>query len=152
MKLKKLIQESTWGKRAFGEKLPTLDDYIQEYEEHKVYTDKDIPPFKVNEYAYSPSFKRMINSWETLLEAILGPKQHSKEYKNLVQRPTFKQWLSLLQNGDPKAIKTFPQVLKLAQMLMFQRVAKEKNSLKQFEKNSNKALDAFEKIGKKLKV
>ena len=106
----------------------------------------------LKEDAYSPSFKRMVNSWETLLEAILGPKQHSKEYKNLVQRPAFKQWLSHLQNGDPKAIKTFPQVHRLAQILMFQRVAKEKNSLKQFEKNSDKALDAFEKIGKKLKV
>ena len=106
----------------------------------------------LKEDMYSPSFKRMINSWETLLEAILGPKQHSKEYKNLVQRPAFKQWLSHLQNGDPKAIKAFPQVLRLAQILMFQRVAKEKNSLKQFEKNSNKALDAFEKIGKRLKV
>ena len=46
MKLKKLIQESVWGKRAFGEKLPTIDDYKKEYELGKVYTDKDKPPFK----------------------------------------------------------------------------------------------------------
>ena len=61
MKLKKLIQESTWGKRAFGEKLPTLDDYIQEYEEHKVYTDKDKPPFQtenqINEIGTNVSSK-----------------------------------------------------------------------------------------------
>ena len=106
----------------------------------------------LKEDAYSPSFKRMVNSWETLLENILGPKKHSQEYKQLERTATFKQWLSHLQNGDPKAIKTFPQVHRLAQILMFQRVAKEKNSLKQFEKNSDKALDAFEKIGKKLKV
>ena len=31
MKLKKLIKESVWGKRAFGEKLPTIDDYKEEY-------------------------------------------------------------------------------------------------------------------------
>ena len=66
----------------------------------------------LKEDMYSPSFKRMINSWETLLEAILGPKQHSKEYKTLVQRPAFKQWLSHLQNGDPKAIQLFPNILK----------------------------------------
>ena len=106
----------------------------------------------LKEDAYSPSFKRMVNSWETLLEAILGPKQHSKEYKNLVQRPAFKQWLSHLQNGDPKAIQLFPNILKLAQVLMYQRIAQEKNDVKKFEKNSYKALDAFEKIGKKLKV
>ena len=106
----------------------------------------------LKEDMYSPSFKRMVNSWETLLEAILGPKQHSKEYKNLVKRPAFKKWVGYLQMGDPKAIKLFPQVHKLAQILMFQRVAQEKNDVKKFEKNSNKALDAFEKIGKRLKV
>ena len=46
MKLKKLIQESVWGKRAFGDKLPTMDDYKKEHELGKVYTDKDKPPFK----------------------------------------------------------------------------------------------------------
>ena len=101
---------------------------------------------------YRPSFKIMINSWETLLENILGPKKHSQEYKQLEGTATFKQWLSHLQNGDPKAIKLFPQVHKLAQILMFQRVAQEKNDVKKFEKNSYKALDAFEKIGKRLKV
>ena len=35
MKLKKLIKESTWGKRAFGEKLPTIEDYQKEMNEAK---------------------------------------------------------------------------------------------------------------------
>ena len=107
---------------------------------------------KLNEDMYSPSFKRMVNSWETLLEAILGPKQHSKEYKQLAGTTTFKKWVSHLQNGDPKAIQLFPNILKLAQVLMYRRIAQEKNDVKKFEKNSYKALDAFEKIGKRLKV
>ena len=49
MKLKKLIQESVWGKREFGDALPTMDDYKKEYELGKVYTDKDKPPFKIQE-------------------------------------------------------------------------------------------------------
>ena len=36
MKLKKLIKESTWGKRAFGEKLPTVDDYKEAYNKKQV--------------------------------------------------------------------------------------------------------------------
>tara|TARA_B100001123_G_scaffold267046_1_gene297291 strand:- start:1980 stop:2324 length:345 start_codon:yes stop_codon:yes gene_type:complete len=106
----------------------------------------------IKEDMYSPSFKRMVNSWETLLENILGPKKHSKEYKQLEGTATFKQWLSHLQNGDPKAIQLFPNVLKLAQVLMYRRIAQEKNDVKKFEKNSYKAFDAFEKIGKRLKV
>ena len=35
---------------------------------------------------------------------------------------------------------------------MYRRIAQEKNDVKKFEKNSYKALDAFEKIGKRLKV
>ena len=35
MKLKKLIKESTWGKRAFGEKLPTIEDYQKAMNEAK---------------------------------------------------------------------------------------------------------------------
>ena len=106
----------------------------------------------IKEDMYSPSFKRMINSWETLLENILGPKKHSQEYKQLERTATFKKWVSYLQNGDPKAIQLFPNILKLAQVLMYRRIAQEKNDVKKFEKNSYKALDAFEKIGKRLKV
>ena len=36
MKLKKLIKESVWGKRAFGEKLPTIDDYKEAYNKKQV--------------------------------------------------------------------------------------------------------------------
>ena len=36
MKLKKLIKESVWGKRAFGEKLPTIDDYKEAYNKNKL--------------------------------------------------------------------------------------------------------------------
>ena len=79
---------------------------------------------------YSPSFKRMINSWETLLENILGPKKHSQEYKQLERTATFKKWVSHLQNGDPKAIQLFPNILKLAQVLMYRRIAQEKNGVK----------------------
>ena len=32
IKLKKLLKESTWGNRKFGEKLPTMKDYKVEYE------------------------------------------------------------------------------------------------------------------------
>ena len=35
MKLKKLISESVWGKRVFGEKLPTIEDYQKEMNEAK---------------------------------------------------------------------------------------------------------------------
>ena len=36
MKLKKLIKESVWAKRAFGEKLPTIDDYKEAYNKKQV--------------------------------------------------------------------------------------------------------------------
>ena len=36
MKLKKLIKESVWGKRAFGEKLPTIDDYKEAYNKKQI--------------------------------------------------------------------------------------------------------------------
>jgi hypothetical protein len=49
IKLKDLLKESVWGKRAFGDALPTMDDYLKEYEQGKVYTDKDKPPFKTAE-------------------------------------------------------------------------------------------------------
>ena len=43
MKLKKLIKESTWGKRVFGEKLPTVQDYKDAYnKKHNVNEAKKI--------------------------------------------------------------------------------------------------------------
>ena len=54
LKLKKLLKESTWDKRRFGEPLPTLEDYMKAHDKKlemgKVYTDKDLPPFKVKDY------------------------------------------------------------------------------------------------------
>tara|TARA_B100001123_G_C14510159_1_gene709991 strand:- start:222 stop:518 length:297 start_codon:yes stop_codon:yes gene_type:complete len=43
MKLKKLIKESTWGKRAFGEKLPTIQDYQNAMNEDKLNEGVKIP-------------------------------------------------------------------------------------------------------------
>ena len=42
MKLKKLIKESTWGKRAFGEKLPTVQDYKDAYNKKHNITESNI--------------------------------------------------------------------------------------------------------------
>ena len=57
---------------------------------------------------YSPSFKRMINSWETLLENILGPKKHSQEYKEHVDFSSTKEarilTCSLILNDNYDAI------------------------------------------------
>ena len=36
MKLKDLLKESTWGKRAFGEKLPTIQDYQNAMNDKKI--------------------------------------------------------------------------------------------------------------------
>ena len=36
MKLKKLLKESVWGKWAFGEKLPKIDDYKEAYNKKQV--------------------------------------------------------------------------------------------------------------------
>ena len=75
MKLKKLIQESVWGKREFGDALPTMDDYKKEYELGKVYTDKDKPPFKteaqVNEENES--------TWTILYKGMLGGFRKAKD-------------------------------------------------------------------------
>ena len=35
IKLKKLLKESTWDKRKFGESLPTLSDYVDSYNKKK---------------------------------------------------------------------------------------------------------------------
>ena len=47
LKLKSLLKESY---KNFGEKLPTLDDYMKNHEKKlemgRVYTDSDLPPFK----------------------------------------------------------------------------------------------------------
>ena len=47
LKLKSLLKESL---SSFGEKLPTLDDYMKNHEKKlemgRVYTDSDLPPFK----------------------------------------------------------------------------------------------------------
>ena len=47
LKLKSLLKETY---RKFGEKLPTLDDYMKNHEKKlemgRVYTDSDLPPFK----------------------------------------------------------------------------------------------------------
>ena len=48
IKLKKIIKES-FGNRKFGEPLPTFDSVMNDYQTGKVYTDKDKPPFKVQE-------------------------------------------------------------------------------------------------------
>ena len=36
MKLKDLLKESVWGKRAFGEKLPTIKDYQNAMNDKKI--------------------------------------------------------------------------------------------------------------------
>ena len=48
IKLKKIINESTWD-RKFGEPLPTFDSVMKDHQLGKVYTDKDRPPFQVDE-------------------------------------------------------------------------------------------------------
>ena len=48
IKLKKLIKES-YLDRKFGEPLPTFDSVMKDHQLGKVYTDKDRPPFQVNE-------------------------------------------------------------------------------------------------------
>ena len=42
MKLKKLISESVWGKRVFGEKLPTIEDYQKAMNDKKITEAKKI--------------------------------------------------------------------------------------------------------------
>ena len=48
MKLKKLIKESTWGKRAFGEKLPTVDDYKEAYNKKNGIAEEKINEIGIN--------------------------------------------------------------------------------------------------------
>jgi hypothetical protein len=48
IKLKKIIKES-YLDRKFGEPLPTFDSVMKDHQLGKVYTDKDRPPFQVNE-------------------------------------------------------------------------------------------------------
>ena len=48
IKLKKIIKES-YLDRKFGEPLPTFDSVMKDHHLGKVYTDKDRPPFQVNE-------------------------------------------------------------------------------------------------------
>ena len=48
IKLKKIIKES-YLDRKFGEPLPTFDSVMKDHQLEKVYTDKDRPPFQVNE-------------------------------------------------------------------------------------------------------
>ena len=48
IKLKKILNESAWD-RKFGEPLPTFDSVMKDHQLGKVYTDKDRPPFQLNE-------------------------------------------------------------------------------------------------------
>ena len=75
VKLKDLLKESSPGyeNRQFGDPLPTLEDVMKEkkmkdLELGKVYTDKDMPPFKVTEDANV----KMDTSYDNVNEETIG--------------------------------------------------------------------------------
>tara|TARA_R100000152_G_C6704811_1_gene133601 strand:+ start:462 stop:833 length:372 start_codon:yes stop_codon:yes gene_type:complete len=77
-KLKDLIKESVWGKRQFGESLPTVADYKAEYDKKQAKLDSvkqhlDTNLKKVNETlpAFAKEWKGLDKAEKVYLKAVL---------------------------------------------------------------------------------
>ena len=79
LKLKKLLKES-FG-RKFGEPLATLDSVMKDHKLGKLYTDKDKPPFKVNE-----GMKRFKVYVSGESEPLILMGKNEKEVKRFIKR------------------------------------------------------------------
>jgi hypothetical protein len=85
MKLKKLIQESVWGKRAFGEKLPTIADYQKSMNEAKI----DSKKWKKMKYQIEDQIDDLVKLGEDY--AIFQSAKHTSKTLKKIQ----KLWRSL---------------------------------------------------------